>query len=45
MQLLETKAAKLGTAVLKGDEAVLPGKMVPALFFGDAKMNNSLSLV
>ena len=44
MQLLETKAAKLGTAVLKGDEAVA-GKMVPALFFGDAKMNNSLSLV
>ena len=43
-ELLETKAAKLGTAVLKGDEAVA-GKMVPALFFGDAKMNNSFTLV
>jgi hypothetical protein len=44
MQLLETKAAKLGTAVLKGDEAVA-GKMVPALYFGNAKMNNSFTLV
>ena len=34
----------MGTAVLKGDEAVA-GKMVPALYFGDAKMNNSFTLV
>jgi len=44
MQLLEAKAAKLGTPLLKGDEAVA-GKMVPALYFGDAKMNNSFELV
>src|SRR3954468_11743215 len=44
MQLLEAKAAKLGTPVLKGEEAVA-GKTVPALYFGDAKMNNSFKLV
>src|SRR5215208_848164 len=44
MQLLEAKSGKLGTPVLKGDEAVA-GKMVPALYLGDAKMNNSFTLV
>jgi hypothetical protein len=44
MQLLKTKAAALGAPSVKGEEAVA-GKTVPALYFGDTKMNNNFTLV
>jgi hypothetical protein len=44
MQLLKSKAAALGAPSIKGEEAVA-GKTVPALYFGDTKMNNNFSLV
>src|SRR6266446_1963840 len=44
MQLLKSKAAALGAPRVKGEEAVA-GKTVPALYFGDTKMNNNFVLV
>jgi hypothetical protein len=44
MQLLKSKAAALGTPIIKGEEAVA-GKVVPVLYFGDTKMNNTFALV
>src|SRR3954466_15521213 len=44
MQLLKSKAAKLGVPSAKGEEAVA-GKVVPALYFGETKMNNNFVLV
>jgi len=44
MQLLKSKAATLGTPNVKGEEAVA-GKAVPALYFGETKMNNNFALV
>ena len=44
MQLLKSKTAALGTPSLKGEEAVA-GKTVPAVHFGDTKMNNNFALV
>ena len=44
MQLLKSKAAKLGAPSINGEEAVA-GKTVPALHFGATKMNNSFVLV
>jgi Cache 3/Cache 2 fusion domain len=44
MQVLKSKAAALGTPAIKGDEA-LAGKTVPAIYFGETKMNNNFTLV
>ncbi len=44
MQLLKSKAATLGAPSVKGEEAVA-GKTVPAMYFGDTKMNNNFVLV
>jgi hypothetical protein len=44
MQLLKSKAAALGAPSIKGEDAVA-GKTVPALYFGDTKMNNNFTLV
>ena len=44
MRLLKSKAAALGAPSVKGEETVA-GKMVPALYFGEAKMNNNFVLV
>lgn len=44
MQLLKSKAAKLGAPNVKGNEEVA-GKNVPALYFGQTKMNNNFGLV
>ncbi|WP_448191619.1 Cache 3/Cache 2 fusion domain-containing protein [Azospirillum sp. sgz301742] len=44
MQLLKSKAATLGAPSLKGEDPVA-GKAVPALYFGETKMNNNFSLV
>jgi Cache 3/Cache 2 fusion domain len=44
MQLLKSKAAKLGAPSIKGEEAVA-GKTVPAIYFGETKMNNNFGLV
>jgi Cache 3/Cache 2 fusion domain len=44
MALLKGKAAKLGTAEVKGEDPVA-GKTVPALVFGKVKMNNNFALV
>ena len=44
MQLLKSKAAALGAPSIKGEDAVA-GKAVPALYFGDTKMNNNFTLV
>ena len=44
MQLLKSKAATLGAPIVNGDEAVA-GKIVPAIHFGTAKMNNNFVLV
>jgi hypothetical protein len=44
MQLLKSKAAKLGAPSVKGQEPV-SGKNVPALYFGVTKMNNNFALV
>src|SRR3954469_3076468 len=42
--LLKSKAAALGTPTVKGEETVT-GKPVPALYFGETKMNNNFALV
>jgi hypothetical protein len=44
MQLLKSKAAALGAPSIKGEEAVAD-KAVPALYFGETKMNNNFTLV
>jgi hypothetical protein len=44
MALLKAEAAKLGQAEIKGEDPVA-GKTVPALFFGQTKMNNNFALV
>jgi len=44
MLLLKSKAAKLGAPSVKEEEAVA-GKNVPALYFGETKMNNNFALV
>ena len=44
MSLLKSKAAALGTPTIKGEDTVA-GKTVPALYFGETKMNNNLALV
>jgi hypothetical protein len=44
MELLESKANKLGPARIEGTDAVA-GKQVPATFFGSTKMNNNFDLV
>lgn len=44
MELLESKANKLGPARIEGTDAVA-GKQVPAMFFGSTKMNNNFDLV
>jgi hypothetical protein len=44
MAMLKAEAAKLGQPALNGEDPVA-GKTVPALFFGQAKMNNSFDLV
>jgi hypothetical protein len=44
MQLLKSKAAKLGGPSVKGEDAVAD-KVVPALYFGETKMNKNFALV
>lgn len=44
MQLLKSKAAKLGAPSVNGEEAVA-GRNLPALHFGATKMNNNFILV
>src|SRR4051794_28981627 len=44
MQLIKSKDSTLGAPVVKGEEAV-GGKTVPALYFGETKMNNNFVLV
>ena len=44
IKLLKSKAAALGAPSIKGEEAVA-GKAVPALYFGETKMNNNFALV
>jgi Cache 3/Cache 2 fusion domain len=44
MQVLKSKAAALGAPNIKGEEAVA-GKTVPAIYFGESKMNNNFDLV
>lgn len=44
MQLLKSKATKLGAPSINGEEAVA-GKVLPALHFGATKMNNNFILV
>jgi len=44
MQLLKAKSATLGAPSVKGEDAVA-GKVVPALYFGETKMNNNFALV
>jgi hypothetical protein len=44
MQVLKSKAAALGAPNIKGEEAVA-GKTVPAIYFGESKMNNNFALV
>lgn len=44
MELLKSKAAKLGPLKVEGNEAV-GGKDAPALYFGNAKMNNNFEIV
>src|ERR1700740_1034519 len=44
MQLLKSKATALGAPIVNGEEAVA-GKIVPALHFGNTKMNNNFTLV
>ncbi len=44
MQLLKSKAAALGAPNIKGEDTIAE-KTVPALYFGDTKMNNNFSLV
>jgi hypothetical protein len=44
MSMLKAKAANFGTATIKSEDSVA-GKTVPALFFGETKMNNNFTLV
>jgi Cache 3/Cache 2 fusion domain len=44
MTMLKAEAAKLGDPQLNGEDRVA-GKTVPALFFGQTKMNNNFALV
>jgi len=44
MAILKTKAAALGSPSIKGEDTVA-GKAVPAIYFGDTKMNNNFALV
>jgi hypothetical protein len=44
MQLLKSKAAKLGAPAINGEDA-MAGKNLPALHFGSTKMNNNFTLV
>src|SRR6266404_4028559 len=44
MELLESKANKLGPAKIDGTDTVA-GKQVPAIYFGSTKMNNNFDLV
>jgi Cache 3/Cache 2 fusion domain len=44
MQLLESEANKLGSPKIEGTDAVA-GKEVPAIYFGQTKMNNNFQLV
>jgi hypothetical protein len=44
MELLESKANKLGPPRIEGTDAVA-GKEVPAIYFGSTKMNNNFDLV
>jgi hypothetical protein len=44
MELLQSKAAKLGQPKIEGTDTVA-GKQVPAIYFGSAKMNNNFDLV
>ena len=44
MQLLKSKAAKLGAPSVNGEEAVA-GRNLPAFYFGATKMNNNFILV
>ena len=44
IKLLKSKAAALGAPGVKGEEAVA-GKSVPALYFGETKINNNFALV
>jgi hypothetical protein len=44
MALLQSEARKLGSPRIEGSDEVA-GKELPALYFGDAKMNNTFNLV
>jgi Cache 3/Cache 2 fusion domain len=44
MALLKSKAEKLGPAKIEGTDTV-DGKTVPAVLFGNTKMNNNFTLV
>src|SRR6266513_5378399 len=44
MELLESKANKLGPAKIDGTDTVA-GKQVPAIYFGSTKMDNNFDLV
>jgi hypothetical protein len=44
MGMLKAETAKLGQPEIKGEDPVA-GKTVPALFFGQTKMNNNFALV
>jgi hypothetical protein len=44
IKLLKSKAAALGAPSVKGEEAVA-GKSVPALYFGETRINNNFALV
>ena len=44
METLKSKAGKLGPAKIEGTDSV-PGKEVPAIYFGSAKQNNDFTLV
>ncbi len=44
MALLKSKAEKLGPAKIEGTDTVV-GKTVPAIFFGNTRMNNNFTLV
>ena len=44
MEILRSKAEKLGPAKIEGTDAVA-GKQVPAIYFGSTKQNNDFALV
>jgi hypothetical protein len=44
MALLKSKATSLGPAEIRGED-VVAGKSVPALYFGQVKMNNNFEVV